>query len=73
MVFIPSLGEYVIPDILGGGQTVYVGNLLGSQFLTLRNWPLGSALSVFLVISIMVFLKFFQHWTEDEDDQEMLA
>jgi len=72
MVFIPSLGEYVIPDILGGGRTVYIGNLLGSQFLTTRNWPLGSALSVVLVLLIFGMLQVLEHWSE-ADDEELLS
>ncbi len=52
MVFIPSLGEFVIPDILGGGTNLFVGNLLAQQFLTVRHWPFGSALSVILIILI---------------------
>lgn len=52
MVFIPALGEFVIPDILGGGTTLFVGNLLTHQFLTARNWPFGAALSVFLILIV---------------------
>src|SRR3984885_15966282 len=56
MVFIPSLGEFVIPDILGGGTSLFVGNLLAQQFLTVRNWPYGSALSVTLILIIGIYL-----------------
>lgn len=49
MVFIPALGEFVIPDILGGGTKLYVGNLLAQQFLTVRNWPFGAALTVVMM------------------------
>ncbi len=71
MVFIPSMGEYVIPDILGGGRTVYIGNMLGSQFLTLRNWPLGSALSIILVAFIFIVLVIFERWNKDEDQVKL--
>jgi spermidine/putrescine transport system permease protein len=67
MVFIPSIGEYVIPDILGGGRTVYVGNMLGTQFLSLRNWPLGSALSAVLVFLIFVVLWFLEKWSDKDE------
>ena len=50
MVFIPSLGEFVIPDVLGGGTKLYVGNLLAQQFLTVRDWPFGSAITVGLLL-----------------------
>lgn len=49
LVFIPALGEYVIPDLLGGARTMYLGNLLTEQFLKARNWPAGSALAIALM------------------------
>ncbi|MBK9294023.1 MAG: ABC transporter permease [Oligoflexia bacterium] len=50
MVFIPALGEFVIPDILGGSKQYFVGNLLAQQFLSARDWPFGAALSVILIL-----------------------
>ncbi len=52
LVFIPSIGAYVTPAILGGATTTLIGDYIVSQFLTARNWPFGSALS----ISIMVLM-----------------
>lgn len=72
MVFIPALGEFVIPDILGGGTSLYVGNLLAHEFLTARNWPLGSALSVILIVVIAICLYIFEKLS-DHTDEEMLA
>ncbi|MCB0186809.1 MAG: ABC transporter permease, partial [Caldilineaceae bacterium] len=43
LVFIPSLGAFVTPDLLGGAKTVMIGNLIQSQFLTARDWPFGSS------------------------------
>lgn len=42
-VFVPALGEFLIPDLIGGGRTFVLGNFLQNQFLTARNWPLGAA------------------------------
>lgn len=53
LVFIPSLGAYVTPAILGGARTTLLGDYIVSQFLAARNWPFGSALS-FAVLSIML-------------------
>ena len=50
MVFIPAIGYFFITDILGGGKIMIIGNLIKNQFLTARNWPFGSSLSVFLII-----------------------
>lgn len=54
LVFIPALGAYVTPDILGGAKTVLLGNHIVNQFLAARNWPLGSAVSMAIMI-VMLF------------------
>jgi spermidine/putrescine transport system permease protein len=52
LVFIPVLGEYLNPVILGGDKTTYIGNLIGQQFLDSRDWPFGSAMAM-VVIAVM--------------------
>lgn len=54
LVFIPALGAYVTPAILGGGRATLLGDYIVSQFLTARNWPFGSALSI-AVMAVMLF------------------
>ena len=49
IVFIPAIGYFFISDILGGGKIMIIGNLIKNQFLTARNWPFGSAISIFLI------------------------
>ncbi len=49
LVFIPSLGSYLTPDLMGGGRTIMIGNLIQNQFTTARDWPFGSALSLALL------------------------
>jgi len=51
-VFVPSMGNFVIPELLGGGKTVMVGNLIRDQFLKARDWPFGAVLA----IAVLVFL-----------------
>ena len=58
-VFVLSIGNFVTPDLLGGGRVQMVGNLIYDQFLSARDWPFGSALS-FLLIGIMMALLFAQ-------------
>jgi spermidine/putrescine transport system permease protein len=53
LVFIPSLGAYVTPDILGGAKTTLLGNYIVNQFLAARNWPLGSAVSMAIMIVML--------------------
>lgn len=57
LVFIPSIGSYLAPDILGGGKTLMIGNLIGTQFQSARNWPFGAALSmILLTLTLLVLL-----------------
>jgi spermidine/putrescine transport system permease protein len=53
LVFIPSLGAFVTPDLLGGAKTVMIGNLIQGQFLTARDWPFGSAISMILMAAVL--------------------
>jgi len=59
LVFIPCLGAYVTPQILGGGNQLMFGNLIALQFGQGKNWPLGAALSLTLMVIVMVALVYF--------------
>jgi len=59
LVFIPSLGAFLTPDLLGGGRTVMVGNLVQNQFTTARDWPFGSAISIALMAIVTLLLVVF--------------
>lgn len=59
LVFIPALGAYLTPDLMGGGRTVMVGNLIQNQFTTARDWPFGSAVSLALMALTAVLLAAF--------------
>jgi len=59
LVFIPSLGAYVTPRVLGGGRNMMIANLIELQFGQGRNWPLGAALSLTLLTIVMVALLFY--------------
>ena len=54
LVFVPSFGSYVIPDILGGAKTLLIGSYIARQFRDARNWPLGASLSVLLIVAMLV-------------------
>ena len=56
LVFIPCLGAYLTPDLLGGGRTVLVGNLVQNQFTNARDWPFGSAVSVLLMALVTLLV-----------------
>lgn len=59
LVFIPALGAYVTPRVLGGGKNMMLGNLIELQFGQGRNWPLGAALSMTLLTIVMIALIFY--------------
>jgi spermidine/putrescine transport system permease protein len=59
LVFIPSLGAYLTPDLLGGGKTVMAGNLIQNQFTSARDWPFGSALALALMLVVAALLWLF--------------
>lgn len=56
IVFIPSLGNFIIPSLLGGAKVVMTGNLIEQQFLSARNWPFGAALGMTVMASVLLLL-----------------
>jgi spermidine/putrescine transport system permease protein len=52
-VFVPSLGNFVVPELLGGGKTIMVGNLVRDQFLKARDWPFGATLALIMVVLLV--------------------
>jgi spermidine/putrescine transport system permease protein len=59
LVFVPSLGAYVTPRVLGGGKNMMIGNFIELQFTQGRNWPLGAALSMTLLVVVTIALLFY--------------
>ena len=55
LVFIPVLGMFAVPELLGGTGDILIGNLIKEQFLENRDWPLGSALSLMLTVAVLAF------------------
>jgi spermidine/putrescine transport system permease protein len=69
LVFIPTLGAFVTPDLLGGGKDIMIGNLIQNQYMKVRNWPFGSALSFILLIIVLglgSLLLYFQSRSGEE-------
>ena len=59
LVFIPSLGNFIVPDLLGGAKVLMIGNLVEQQFLSARNWPFGAALSVMIMLVMLVLIVIY--------------
>ena len=62
LVFVPTLGEFMIPDLLGGAKTMLLGNLITEQFLKARDWPFGAALVMMLVLVLALGLAASARW-----------
>ncbi len=60
LVFLPSLGAFYIPEILGGAKSMLVGNFIKNQFLVARDWPLGAAASTFLTLLLVLMLAVYR-------------
>ena len=67
LTFIPALGTYTITDMLGGGKVLYIGNIIKNQFGTIRNWPLGAALSVLLLLVTALLIFLYSRFASIED------
>ena len=69
LVFVPTLGAFVTPDLLGGAKQTMVGNLIQNQYLKVRNWPFGSALSLILLAMVLIMLFVYIRSGRAEEDQ----
>jgi len=59
IVFIPSLGNFIVPEVLGGAKVMMIGNLVEQQFLYARNWPFGSALAMMIMATVLVLMLIY--------------
>jgi spermidine/putrescine transport system permease protein len=65
-VFVPSLGNFIVPDLLGGGRSSMIGNLIQNEFLRTRDWPFGATIAL-AVIAVMVAVIVVQAWLVSSD------
>jgi putrescine transport system permease protein len=61
LVFIPALGEYVIPDLLGGKDSIVIGRQLWTEFFTNTDWPLASSIAIVMLLVIVVPMVLFEY------------
>jgi putrescine transport system permease protein len=66
LVFIPAVGEYVIPELLGGPDTLMIGKVLWDEFFTNNDWPLASAVAVVVILLIVVPMAFFNKYKAEQ-------
>ena len=70
LVFIPSLGEFVIPSLLGGSETLMIGKVLWEEFFSNRDWPVASAVAVVLLLILVVPIVLFQRNQQRQAEAE---
>jgi putrescine transport system permease protein len=68
LVFIPSIGEFIVPALLGGSDTLMIGRALWDEFFINRDWPVASAVSIVLLIILVVPMMWFQRTQAQQDD-----
>ena len=70
LVFIPTLGEFVIPSLLGGSNTLMIGKVLWDEFFSNRDWPLASAVAVILLLLLIIPIILFQRNEQKQRESE---
>ena len=70
LVFIPAMGEYVIPELLGGSRTLMMGKTLWNEFFSNRDWPVASAVAIVLLLTLVVPIVIFQRQAEKQQEKQ---
>jgi putrescine transport system permease protein len=68
LVFIPAVGEYVIPELLGGANTLMIGRVMWNEFFNNADWPMASAVTCAMVLLLLVPMAMFQHFQAKEQE-----
>ncbi|BBI52064.1 hypothetical protein HORIV_44850 [Vreelandella olivaria] len=66
LVFIPAVGEFVIPELLGGPDTLMIGKVLWEEFFLNRDWPVASALAMVMLLLLLVPIVWFHRYQSRE-------
>lgn len=73
LVFIPCLGEFVIPSLLGGAENLMIGRVVWDEMFSSNNWPRASALSVFMIVCVVMPLAWYNQYVARKVEQERLG
>jgi putrescine transport system permease protein len=66
LVFIPAVGEFVIPDMLGGAETLMIGKVLWQEFFNNRDWPVASAVAIVMLLLLLLPITLFHRYQSRE-------
>lgn len=72
LVFIPAIGQFIVPDLLGGAKSILIGNLIQNQFTAARNKPFGSAIAFELTAGVLILLFLYAFYAKRKDGEAML-
>lgn len=72
LVFVPSLGIFFIPDLIGGGKSMLLSNLIKNQFLSARDWPFGAALSIVMIFLTLILIFLYIRFSRPDDREDLL-
>jgi spermidine/putrescine transport system permease protein len=67
LVFVPVVGAFITPDIMGGGKVEMIGTLINRQFGVARNWPFGSAMSLALMLMVVVGVVYYLRSSQESE------
>ena len=68
LVFIPALGEFVIPSLLGGAENIMIGRVVWDEMFSSNNWPRASALAIVLILLILAPLALYHHYSAQQSE-----
>ncbi|MCK7506363.1 MAG: hypothetical protein MZV70_21455 [Desulfobacterales bacterium] len=71
LVFVPVVGAFITPDIMGGGKVEMIGTLINRQFGVARNWPFGSAMSLILMLLVLIGVTIYFRSEHRRDKEGM--
>jgi len=72
-VFVPTMGNFIIPEFMGGTDNYMIGNLITSQYVHARNWPFGSAMSVVMIFFVMIFISLYLRFYNPSKNKGLLT
>ncbi len=70
LVFIPCLGEFVIPSLLGGAENIMIGRVVWDEMFSSNNWPRAAALAIVMILFILVPMAVYNHYSAERDAAE---
>jgi len=72
LVFIPCVGEFVIPSLLGGAENVMIGRVVWDEMFSSNDWPRACALAIIMIVTVILPIAWYNHWVSKKSEVELL-